>query len=51
MTMNINFPHLGIYLENGEFLHLSAKGGAKIASLSNSYWSPKFIKAVRYDMP
>lgn len=43
--------HVGIYLENGEFLHLSAKGGAKIASLSNSYWSPKFIKAVRYDMP
>lgn len=43
--------HVGIYLENGEFLHLSAKGGAKIASLSNSYWSPKFIKAVRYDIP
>ena len=43
--------HVGIYLENGEFLHLSAKGGAKIASLSNSSWSPKFIKAVRYGMP
>ena len=43
--------HVGIYLQNGEFLHLSAKGGAKIASLSNSYWKPKFIKAVRYDIP
>ena len=43
--------HVGIYLQDGEFLHLSAKGGAKIASLSHSYWKPKFIKAVRYDIP
>ncbi len=40
--------HVGIYLENGDFMHLSSKGGAKIANLSNSYWKPKFKKAVRY---
>ena len=43
--------HVGIYLENGDFLHLSAKGGAKIASLHNSYWQPKLIQAVRYAIP
>lgn len=43
--------HVGIYLEDSQFLHLSAKGGAKIASLNNSYWKPKLIKAVRYNMP
>lgn len=40
--------HVGIYLQDGEFMHLSTKGGAKIASMSNSYWKPKIIKAVRY---
>lgn len=43
--------HVGIYLEHGDFLHLSAKGGAKIASLHNSYWQPKLIQAVRYAIP
>ncbi|STQ84271.1 NlpC/P60 family protein [Helicobacter fennelliae] len=40
--------HVGIYLENGDFMHLSTKGGAKIANLSNSYWKKIFKKAVRY---
>ncbi len=43
-----NGYHVGIYLENGNFLHLSTHGGARIANLSENYWKKSFIKAVRY---
>ena len=42
--------HVGIYLQDGDFLHLSTKGGAKIANLSSSYWKPKLKRAVRYPL-
>jgi len=37
--------HVGIYVGNGEFLHVSSSRGVKIDSLDNEYWSPRFIGA------
>ena len=37
--------HVGIYVGNGEFLHVSSSRGVKIDSLDNDYWSPRFIGA------
>jgi len=42
--------HVGIYLENGDFVHLATKGGATIASLSSNYWKKLFKKSVRYNI-
>lgn len=43
-----NGLHVGIYLSDNNFVHLSAKGGAKIANLENNYWKPKYYTARRY---
>ena len=43
-----NGMHVGIYLKNKKFIHLSTKGGAKEASLDNSYWKKRYIGARRY---
>ena len=37
--------HVGIYVGNGQFLHVSSSRGVKIDSLDNEYWSPRFIGA------
>ena len=37
--------HVGIYVGNGEFLHVSSSRGVKIDSLDNEYWAPRFIGA------
>ena len=39
--------HVGIYIEKGEFIHISTKRGITISSLNNSYWARKYWKAVR----
>ncbi|PKM10950.1 MAG: glycoside hydrolase [Gammaproteobacteria bacterium HGW-Gammaproteobacteria-3] len=39
--------HVGIYLEQGRFLHVSSRRGVVISSLDNPYWSKKYWKAVR----
>lgn len=40
--------HVGIYLVNGSFIHLSSKGGTRIQSLSVAYWNKRFLEARRY---
>lgn len=39
--------HVGIYLENRKFLHVSTSKGVTISSLDDSYWSRKYWKAIR----
>lgn len=43
-----NGLHVGIYISDNNFLHLSTKGGAKIANLNNTYWKARYIGARRY---
>lgn len=39
--------HVGIYLQNGEFLHVSRVAGITISKLRNRYWRAKWWQARR----
>jgi murein DD-endopeptidase / murein LD-carboxypeptidase len=39
--------HAGIYLGNNEFIHTSSKSGVTITSLSDPWWTEKFIFGTR----
>lgn len=39
--------HVGIYLDNRQFLHVSTRKGVMISSLDDGYWSRKYWKAMR----
>jgi len=39
--------HVGIYLENRRFVHVSEKKGVMISSLDDAYWSKKYWKSIR----
>ena len=39
--------HVGIYIEMGDFLHVSSSKGVMISNLENPYWSSSYWKAQR----
>lgn len=43
--------HVGIYMDNGQFLHASTRAGVKISRLGDSYWARTYWKAKRLDLP
>jgi probable lipoprotein NlpC len=42
--------HVGIYLENGKFLHASSRYGVTISRLDETYWRSAYWKAKRLSM-
>lgn len=44
-----NNLHVGIYLSNDDFIHLSSKGGARIKNLNDYYWKERYLIAKRYE--
>lgn len=40
--------HVGIYITNGIFVHLSSHGGARLQNIHMNYWKTKYITARRY---
>lgn len=45
-TSKTNY-HVGIYYEDGSFVHASTSKGVMISKLDNPYWKEKYIKAKR----
>lgn len=45
--VGIKTNHVGIYIDNGEFMHVSKSLGVTISSLSDSYWHRRFWKVRR----
>ncbi len=39
--------HVGMYLDNGEFLHVSSSNGVTISNLDERYWARTYWKARR----
>ncbi|MDZ7840312.1 MAG: NlpC/P60 family protein [Gammaproteobacteria bacterium] len=39
--------HVGIYVENGMFLHASRSSGVRLSSLESGYWRSRYWKARR----
>lgn len=46
----ITSRHIGIYIDNGEFLHVSQSQGVAKSSLNDPYWHKRFWKARRITM-
>ena len=41
--------HVGIYVEEGKFIHVSKKKGVMLSRLDNIYWSKNYWKAIRLE--
>lgn len=41
-----NVRHVGIYVENGKFIHASKTSGVTLSSLENPYWAQHYWKSV-----
>jgi len=44
------YDHVGIYLQDGQFLHASTRAGVKISNLSDPYWRTRYWKAKRLNL-
>lgn len=42
-----NLNHVGIYLEEGRFMHTSTRKGVMISHLTDPYWQQRYWKTVR----
>lgn len=46
----VSIRHVGVYLENGKFLHASTTLGVMISGLDEDYWKSAYWKAKRLEM-
>lgn len=44
------YDHVGIYLQDGQFLHASTRAGVKISKLTEPYWMRTYWKAKRLNL-
>lgn len=44
---DVKVRHVGIYIDDGDFLHASTKRGVMISNLDDYYWSGRFLRARR----
>lgn len=42
--------HVGIYMDNGQFMHASTRQGVKISRMGDAYWTRTYWKAKRLDL-
>ncbi len=47
-TRGAGIDHVGIYLDNGKFVHASTSVGVTISDLSEEYYQTRFVGACRY---
>jgi len=46
-TVGARISHVGIYTGHNEFIHASSSQGVVISSLTENYWSKRFVTARR----
>ncbi|CRK85874.1 Murein DD-endopeptidase MepS/Murein LD-carboxypeptidase [Candidatus Providencia siddallii] len=45
--INNTMKHVGIYIDNGKFVHVSSSNGVVISKITNSYWSKRYYTGRR----